>query len=281
MATANPPSLPIARSKTAALTRVIDLVAKGYHFYFAGECPAERLPALVRKLHERYGIACSPAQRLTRKQKGLANAALVVFLPAEQYLAHLGADDNPAAPEAGFPVSEGDAMPAHATVTDELADKVLAQSVQTGREGESLSTLESAVACIDGKLRVAWLLLATVGTGMVHEQEQLRDVKGKHRLVFCGYELVRHSTRNKAAWTFRRTREEMANWFALLDDQLRRRRDDDVAQTLQRIAHQPGFAGVREQSWRLSAFARQRGYEGELPFLYFLQKTSQGERLLI
>ncbi|NSL54561.1 hypothetical protein [Uliginosibacterium aquaticum] len=100
-------------------------------------------------------------------------------------------------------------------------------------------------------------------------------------LVSKGYELVRHSVRERAAWTFRRTHEEMADWFALLEAQLKRRRSDEVALSLQRIARQPGFAGVREQSWRLCQFARQNGYAEELPFLYFVSKVSQGERVLI
>jgi len=73
----------------------------------------------------------------------------------------------------------------------------------------------------------------------------------------------------------------MAGWFALLQAQLRRRRFDEVTVSLQRIASQPGFAGVREQSWRLCQFARQHGYQGQLPYLFFLQKVSHGERVFI
>jgi hypothetical protein len=36
---------------------------------------------------------------------------------------------------------------------------------------------------------------------------------------------------------------------------------------------------VREQSWELCQFARQRGYAGELPFLFHLQKLSHGTPL--
>ena len=68
----------------------------------------------------------------------------------------------------------------------------------------------------------------------------------------------------------------MEELFAVLDDQLNRRQYASVAATLERIARQPGFSGIREQSWRLCAHARQRGYEGVLPYLYFVEKTSPG-----
>ncbi|MCB6182369.1 hypothetical protein LIN78_02215 [Leeia sp. TBRC 13508] len=265
-------SLPIARSKTAALARVIDLVAKGYHFYFSGQCPAERLLTLVRKLHEKYGVACSPAQRLIRKQQGRANAALVIFLPTERMLLQQPNDDISAATENNSLAS-----------MDDNPSSTKGTNVAISGEASLASKrmLESVLAQVDGKRRIEWLLLATNGAGLVHEEEQLRDVKGKHRLIFCGYELVRHTTRGKAAWTFRRTREEMTDWYTLLGDQLRRQRMAEVAKALQCIAHQPGFAGVREQSSRLFDFAIQRGYRKEVPFLFFVQKLSHGDRVLI
>ena len=95
MTLANPATTPVARSKTAALARILDSVPKGYAYYTAGECPAGKLEALARKFHARYGIGCSPAQRLTRKQKGLANALLVLYLPAGT------ADDSGVSMESG------------------------------------------------------------------------------------------------------------------------------------------------------------------------------------
>jgi len=255
MTALNPPSTPIARAKTAALARTLDLVTKGYHFYCTGQCLAGRLPALLRKFHERYGIACSPAQRLTRKQKGLANAALVVFLPKLD------------APEDGADACGSDdtsvtclASQKETCQASDPAPRKASPQRRTGR-------VEDAVRDIPADVQVEWLLLVTKGAGPAHEQEVLHDVTDKQRLVFCGYELVRHSVRGKAAWTWRRTRAEMGDLFALLEEQLRRR--------------QPGFAGVREQSWRLCQFARQHGYQGQLPYLFFLQKVSHGERVFI
>ncbi|WP_459199280.1 hypothetical protein ACQVRX_01635 [Ralstonia pseudosolanacearum] len=44
---------------------------------------ADKAEALARKFHALYGIGCSPAQRLMRKGKGLANAILVLYWPRE------------------------------------------------------------------------------------------------------------------------------------------------------------------------------------------------------
>lgn len=297
MTVSNPPSLPIARSKTAALSRIIDLVGKGYHYYCTGQCPARRLPALVRKFHERYGVACSPAQRLTRKQKGLASAALVVFLPRagapEDGDAVVGAvavtvtdlvtmsEASLAAGTADLEATPKETAGALGMSPDEAANAAPGQPSSTLRARAPTRCVEDAVMALPENSPVAWLLLVTVGNGAVYEQELLRCVTGKRRLVFCGYELVRQPVRNKAAWTFRRTGDEMREWFALLEEQLRRRKPAAVAESLCRLAHQPGFAGVREQSWRLYQFVRQHGYDGELPFLYFVQKVGHGERLLL
>jgi len=76
-----PPTTPIAATKTAALARVLDSVPKGYHRYTMGTIKAEKAEYLARKFHAIYGIGCSPAQRLSRKAKGLANALLVLHWP--------------------------------------------------------------------------------------------------------------------------------------------------------------------------------------------------------
>jgi hypothetical protein len=69
--------------------------------------------------------------------------------------------------------------------------------------------------------------------------------------------------------------------YALLTEQFNRRQMPAVQQTLLRISRQPGFAGVREQSWALCQFARGRGYDGELPFLFHVQKLSHGHPLTV
>ena len=206
------PNTPVATSKTAALSRILDSVPKGYVFWMAGQIPKEKMERLARKFHERYGIGCSPAQRITRKQQGQANALLVLYCPPD---------------------------------------------------------------CTS----VEWLLLATQGNGM--QSETLRRIDEKPRLVWLGYELLRYATRQKTSWTWRRTKAEMAEWYALLESQLKPNQMFKVEYTLVRIAYQPGFHGVREQSFALCQFAQAHGYRGEIPHLFYLEKVSHGERILL
>jgi len=205
-----PANTPIARSKTAALARILDCVPKGYQRYTCGTVNAAKAEALARKFHALYGIGCSPAQRLTRKAKGLANAVLVLYWPCEAE-------------------------------------------------------------------QVEWLLLATKGNGLEHES--LRAVEEAPRLNWLGYELVRHSAHERTAWTWRRPKQEMAELHALLAHQASQRHYAALADTLERIARQPGFHGVRTQSWTLFHEALRRGYTGPLPQFFYLQKVSHGERL--
>lgn len=206
------PTTPIANSKTAALARVLDSVPKGYHRYTCGTVPAAKVKALANKFHALYGVGCTPAQRITRKAKGVANTVLVLYYP-------------------------------------------------------------------EGAETVEWLLLATNGTGL--EREAWRLVTDKPRLTWLGYELTRHTSRGRAVWTWRRTRQEMAELHALLALQANLRHYAAVSDTLERIARQPGFHGVRAQSWALGQEAQRRGYPGQLPKLFYLQKVSHGEPLAL
>lgn len=207
---ANPPSTPIARSKTAALARILDCVPRGYHRYTFGTVKAAKAEALARKFHALYGIGCTPAQRLTRKKKGLASALLVMYwLPESQ--------------------------------------------------------------------DVHWLLLATDGNGL--ETEHLRTSREKPRLRWLGYELARYVSQDGVTWTWRRPREDMTDLHALIASQANLRHFSGLAETLERIARQPGFHGIRVQSWSLLQEAKRRGFEGELPRLFFVQKVCHGERL--
>ena len=237
-----PASTPVARSKSAALSRVLDLVPKGYAFYTAGEVPVGKLHALAKKFHEKYGIGCTPAARLTRKKHGLANAALVLYLPA----------GIASVPAFGVPA-------------------------ETASLPESLS----APSRMAHSAQASWLLLATQGGGSVWQEEKLKAVTDTPRLVWLGYELVRHPVRGQTSWTWRRTKCEMEALYDLLASQQNSRQYSAVADTLARIAQQPGFAGIREQSWALCEFARQRGYPGVLPHLFYIQKGHHGERLVL
>jgi hypothetical protein len=206
------PTTPIARSKTAALSRVLDTVPRGYQRYTAGTVSAGKAIRLANKFHTLYRIGASPAQRLVRKRQGLANALLVLYWP----------------------------------------------------EGAEL---------------VQWLLLATEGSGL--EAEQLRCVTDKPRLEWLGYELIRHATRGRTSWTWRRPKSEMAEHYVLLDALVKQRQQSGISAWLERLANQPGFHGVRTQTWSLCQEVRRRGYEGELPFIYYVQKINHGEPLML
>lgn len=200
-------STPISRIKSQALTRIVDVVGRGYTRYTFGSVVVEKAEMLANKFHRLYGIGCSPAQRITRKKQGIANAVLVMYWP-------------------------------------------------------------------EGVDRVEWLLLATVGVGL--EGEKLADVTDRRRLQFIGYELVRYAHDGRTRWTWRRPKAEMSEHYTLLADLANRRAWRAVGDLLVRLANQPGFHAVREQTWAVCQEARRRGYPGELPYLYYMQKITHG-----
>ena len=265
----NPHSTPIATSKTAALSRVLNLVPKGYIYYVSGECDAEKAISLADKFHHRYGIGCSPAQRLTHKGNGQANALLVMYWPG--YKQQSGSQSRPH-------LTDPHAYPVGACLASESASRTASDAVAALASARSTA---NAPAITLRRATVCWLLLATKGEGAIHEQEKLRIVTDKPYLAFLGYELIRHQTRGKLSWTFRRRKPEMADWYALLASQLNRRQWSAVEKTLTLVSRQPGFAGVRQQSFELCQFARSRGYPGELPKLFFIEKIGQGDALVL
>jgi len=205
-----PASTPIARSKTAVLSRVVDLVPRGYQRYVSGTVAVPKALRLIEKFHAKYGIGCTPGQRITRKKHGLANVALVVYWP-------------------------------------------------------------------EGAESVMWLLLATDGDGL--ENESLGLVTDRRRLNWLGYELVRRTHRGRIAWTWKRPRQAMAEVYNELTALLQHRHQTAILELVERLARQPGFHGVRAQSWKLFQEARKRGYQGPFPKLFYMRKTCHGERL--
>jgi len=207
-----PASTPIARNKTAALARILDCVPKGYYRYTSGSVKAAKAEALAQKLHALYGVGCTPAQRLARKGKGLANSVLVMYWPHD-------------------------------------------------------------AECVE------WMLLAADGDGL--ENETLHTVAEKPRMRWLGYELVRHAARGRAIWTWRRPKEEMADHYVLLASLASQRHYAALRGMLERLARQPGFHGVREQTRQIYLEARKRGYSDDFPPLFYVQKISHGERLML
>jgi len=70
----------------------------------------------------------------------------------------------------------------------------------------------------------------------------------------------------------------MTNLYAELGEDFARRRHDQVARTLQRIANQPGSHGVRAQSAALCAFAASRGYEDRCRRYFSCRRFLTGSR---
>lgn len=62
------------------MNRVLDIVPRGYTRYMCGVIKLEKLRHFVQKMHLKYGVCATPAQRLTRKSKDIANALLVLHL---------------------------------------------------------------------------------------------------------------------------------------------------------------------------------------------------------
>lgn len=207
-----PASTPISKTKSQALTRVVDVISRGYIRWMAGNVKPSKAEALAAKFHRLYGIGCTPAQRITRKKHGLANALLVMYWP---------------------------------------------ESVE----------------------KVEWLVFATNGEGLAGEV--LAEITDHRRLQFLGYELVRYAYDGNTRWTWRRPKAEMADHYALMAELAGKRHWNSVNEMLQRLAHQAGFHGVRTQTWDLCQEARRRGYQGELPHLFYMQKMTHGNRLVL
>lgn len=126
---------------------------------------------------------------------------------------------------------------------------------------------------------VEWLMLATEGSGL--ESEKLLQAEARPRLLWLGYELVRHAYRGRTSWTWRHPKVRVADWYSILDASLCRRRESETESILESIARCPGFHGVRTQSVALIEYAQKRGYRGEVPTLYYMRKISHGSKLAL
>ena len=112
-----------------------------------------------------------------------------------------------------------------------------------------------------------WWLLATPGSGAVHQEEQLKDTWDKHQRLTWGdqYELV-HLQRERRygggrRWTWRLTEARYAELAAAMRQLANRpgtpaERTDDLARLIEAIRHMPGFHGVRMQQMHLYAIGK-------------------------
>lgn len=150
-------------------------------------------------------------------------------------------------------------------------------STKASRKARGQANAVLSIYCPPDATKADWLMLFTAGE--LNANEKLCDVDERPRLSWLGYELSRHTSAGPARWTWRRPSDEMRDLHALLDEHLKRRTMNSVQELLERAARQPGFHGVREQTWRLCEEARRHGYQRELPPLYYLQKINHGERI--
>jgi len=126
---------------------------------------------------------------------------------------------------------------------------------------------------------VPWLLQFT--SGELDSHEKLLDVTDKPCLQWLGYELVRHAFRGKTSWTWRRSKEDVEGLFGRLGELCNRRQWREVEQLLQSAAREPGFHGIREQTYQLCQAAQRRGYDGPIPHLYYMSKIKHGEPVVL
>jgi len=146
-------------------------------------------------------------------------------------------------------------------------------------QANALLTVHFSTPTAEGAASMAstaaqWLLQFTPGE--LDSPETLVNVADKPPLQWLEYELVRHAARGKTSWTWRRSKEEMQALFGMLVELCQRQQWREVERFLQRAAHQPGFHGVREQTWRLCEAAKQHGYQGPIPHLFYMQKIKHG-----
>lgn len=123
-----------------------------------------------------------------------------------------------------------------------------------------------------------WVLMATRGTGAIHEHESLHDHhSGAHpdRLHWRHYEVV---TRNhRMTWRLRRS--VVDEWEKKVIAAARKKNLTDLEQTVKILCHFPLFAGVREQVWTLLQKAqkiRRRHHHTpiHLPKLPYMQRIN-------
>jgi len=126
---------------------------------------------------------------------------------------------------------------------------------------------------------VPWLLQFT--SGELDSHENLLDVTDKPCLQWLGYELVRHAFRGKTSWTWRRSKEKIEGLFGMLAELCHRQQWREVERFLQRAASQPGFHGIREQTYQLCQIAQRRGYNDPIPHLYYMRKIKHGEPVVL
>ena len=201
-------TLPVPATNTAAIRYLMECVVAGYIFFTAGRLAAAKVPVFCAKMHERYSVLASRNARAWARQKGRANARLVL-VPAD-----------------------------------------------------------------DGKPAGEWLfwLLATAGTGPVHESETLSDARSPdtrigwpknygrdglqdwhpmYTLSARPVHSVKRGVIHRLTWTMSpRFYEQMQAWVQRAAGRARSSTGKDTThlqKAVEALRRLPGFKSVREQ----------------------------------
>lgn len=160
-------------------------------------------------------------------------------------------------------------------IADSKGERVIRK--RAGRANTQLAVYSPPDEYLPLQGRLPWILLATPGDSV--EEETWTDVH--EHPIWLGYELVRHNDAGEVRWTWRRPKAELTELYAELGEDLARHRYGMVQRTLERVAHQPGFHGVRAQSQALCNYAVSRGYSGPLPHLFYVCKVAHGKPMAL
>ncbi|TVO73027.1 hypothetical protein [Sedimenticola selenatireducens] len=132
-----------------------------------------------------------------------------------------------------------------------------------------------------------WWLLATHGSGQVHQLEHLDHLLDQRRRLRLedDYEVVRVTRRREhgggTVWTWRMTHICYAQWQERVNQVCRGNDALKATQMLGSLYRTPGFSGVRRQVGKLTALARRkwRRYHGDLSQFQLPPKLPYLERL--
>jgi len=104
---------------------------------------------------------------------------------------------------------------------------------------------------------IQWWLLATEGTGLIHQMETLCDgTKRSSRIEITGYELLKTPREgNRPTWTWRMTTDNYEQWQKRLRDAVRYRRYEAIGQAIFSLRRVPGFSESRRQAFLLERLA--------------------------
>lgn len=107
-----------------------------------------------------------------------------------------------------------------------------------------------------------WWLLATAGSGPVHDREQLKDGRLTGQRIHWGeeYELVpaTRAGRNRASWSWRMTAEQIEAWHVRISLAARSESPRLMKQAIKSLYRTPGFASCRSEVGRLIGMARKQ-----------------------